>query len=630
MLPVARVLTVLCAFCGLSLSAQAQDFLLENPLDPAAASTASIIGTDLVITDAGGRQFVYVRRPDLDTTDGSFQAFFSTAANQYLRWPVIGAGNMQIGKVVAGTLVWSPSRMQVRSGSGGPVGPGTFIPGSPLNIGTLPIGTDRICAAQIDAAGQLHFFIGHGERWRHFSAEHPPGILVPGAPVHVVPDTASPVPRVYTIGAHGKFIEVVGGSVISDLPAPPGVKFVPGGQFASVQTATSSHLFATERHGRLWRIDLTGGMHQTIEGHLGVLEPGLPIQAMRDGRELFMTDRHGAIVVYSLDAMGVWHGPEILADGFSSAGQLAAWFHPGTTSIEVAAVDRHGKLQVLHHTGGVWTKDTIPGITLLAGSPLTAFETAAGLSLTAILADGRWAEFFESGGTWHDRIIAAGFPPRAPLAFNRHGPTLFASDITGRLIAAFWIGTEWHAVICVPGDFVPGQIAMAPRLVSRKIIANRRIDPVVVTLQNTTPEELIVRVMDARIPGKVEEIKVAPNGEAPFSADRDAGGTLEEVYLVPGPGGPVRQVRQIPLPPKQFYDLVVYANRVTYQYIDRRKNKGPVPDFTASTPVSLGTFPLPPGPLLTSDLRLDVYRIATTTRNPGAAAILDPAATPQP
>lgn len=628
MLPIARVLVILCMFCALSATAGAQDFVLENPADPAAASTATIVGTDLVITDAGSRQFVYVRRPDLDTADGSFQAFFSTAANQYLRWPVSGVGNMQIGRVVAGTVLWSPSRMQIRGGAGGPVGTGTFIPGSPLNIGTLTLAPERICAAQVDSSGQLHFFIGHGERWRHFSDEHPPGVLVPGAPVHLVADPASPVPRVYTIGAQGKFIEVVAGRLISDLPSPPGVKFVPGGQFASVQTATSSHLFATERHGRLWRVDLGGGMHQIIEGHLGVLEPGLPIHSMRDGRELFMTDRHGAVVAYAIDAMGVWHGPEILADGFSSAGKLAVWLHPGTTSIEVAAVDRHGKLQVLRHTGGVWTKDTLPGISLVPGSPLTAFETAAGLSLTAILADGTWAEFFESAGMWDDRIIAAGFPPRAPLAFHRHGPTLFASDITGRLIAAFWTGSDWRPVICAPGDFTGGQILLAPQLVSRKIVANRGIDPVVVSLQNTTPEELIVRVSDARIPGKVEEIKIAPNGESQFSADRDAGGSLEEVYLVPGPGGLVQQVRQIPIPPKQFYDLVVYANRVTYQYIDRRKNKGPVPDFNASTPVSLGAFPLPPGSLLAPDTRLDVYRIATTTRNPGAAAILDPAPRP--
>jgi hypothetical protein len=99
---------------------------------------------------------------------------------------------------------------------------------------------------------------------------------------------------------------------------------------------------------------------------------------------------------------------------------------------------------------------------------------------------------------------------------------------------------------------------------------------------------------------------------------------LEEVYLVPGPGGPVQQVRQLPIPPKQFYDMVVYANRVTYQYIDKRKNRGLLPDFSHSTLISLGAFPLPPGGMLPPNTKLDVYQIATTTRNPGAAVILDP------
>lgn len=625
-----RLLCVLMVFCWLPASVWGQDFVLENPADPAAASTATIVGTDLVITDAAARQFVYVRRPDLDSPDGQFQGLFSAAADQFLRWPVTGAGNMQIGRDVGGQINWTPSRMQIRSTAGAPLVPGTFIPGSPLNIATMTLGPEKVCAALIDNAGQLQFFIGYRERWRHFSAPHPPGTLVPGAPLHLIADPMAPVPRVLTIGSQGKFVAVIGGENIAELPAPAGVRFVPGGQFAAVQSPAGSFLYGAERHGRLWRIDLAGPLHQIIEGHLGVLEPGLPIRAVRDGRELFMTDRHGAIVVYSLDAMGTWHGPEILSDGFSSAGHLAIWTHPGTTSLEVAAVDRHGKLQILRQAGGTWAKETAPGMTFLPGSPLTAFETKVGLSLTAIRADGVWAEFFESGGTWQDRMIATGFPPSAPLGFSKSGPMLFAADITGRLISAYWTGTEWYGVICSPAEFAGGQIGMAPRLISRKVIANRRIDPVVVDLQNTTPEELVVRVRDARIPGKVEEIPLAPNSTAQFSADRDAGGTLEEVYLVPGPGGPVQQVRQLPLPPKQFFDMVVYAKRVTYQYIDRRKTKGPVPNFNDSSLVSLGAFPLPPGELLPPGTRLDVYNIATTTRNPGAAAVLDPGPKPRP
>lgn len=624
-----RVLYLACIVCCLASTTSAQDFLLENPADPAAASTAAIIGTDLVITDAGGHKFVYQRRPDLDTPDGMFQAFFSAAASQYLRWPVSGTGSMQVGRIAGGTVIWSLSRMQIRAANGGPLGGGTFIPGGPLHIGTLPLGKNTICAAQIDSVGQLQFLVGHGERWQHFPSELPAGIFVPGATVQLLPHPGAPVPRVITVGANGKLLEIARGRDVNEVPVPPGMKLVPGSQFAMIQTATASLLFVADRHGRLWRIDLAGGAPQTIEGHLGILEPGTPITVMGDGSELFLTDRKGAIVIYSLDPMGVWHGPEIVAGGFTSAGSVTAWTRAGTTAIEVAAVDHHGHLQVLRFVGGIWTKDTVPGVKLPGGSPVTAFETTAGLSLTTILADGRWFEFFETGGKWQERMIAAGFPPRAPLAFSNFGPTLFASDVTGRLISAIWTGSEWRSMICVPGDFPPGAVGLAPRLISRKTIVGRQIDPVTVELQNTTPEEVVVRVLDARIPGKVQELAIPPNGSVPLRADRDAGGTLEEVYLVPGPGGPVQQVRQFPLPPQKFYDVVVYTSRVTYQYIDRRKQKGPVPDFNESSLISVGAFPLPPGQGLPNGTRLDVYGIATATRNPGAAAVLDPMP-PQP
>jgi hypothetical protein len=621
MFPFRILLAAGITFCLIA-TASAQDFVLENPADPAAASTAAIIGTDLVVTDAGGRKFVYQRRPDLDTPDGLFQGFFSPAASQYLRWPVSGSGSMQVGRVAGTTVMWSLSRMQIRVAAGGPLAGGTFIPGGPLHVGALPLGPKTTCAAQIDSAGQLQFFIGHGERWRHIPSELPPGTLVPGAPVQLAPHPGAPVPRVFTIGANGRFLQISGGGDVQEIPGHPGIKFVPGGQFATVQTATGSLLFASDRHGRLWRLDLAGGKHQTIEGHLGVLESGVPISVMADGAELFMTDRKGAIVVYSLDPMGMWHGPEIVAPGFTSRGVVTAWTRPGTMAIELAAVDHKGYLQVLRYIGGAWKKDTVPDLMLPAGSPVTAFETTAGLSLTAVTAEGGWLELFETGGKWQRRLIGDGFPPRAPLAFSSYGPMLFATDITGRLISAIWTGSEWHAVICAPSDFPPGAIGMAPRLVSRKTILNRRIDPITIELQNTTPEELVVRVLDARIPGKVQELALPPNGSVPLRADRDAGGTLEEVYLVPGPGGPVQQVRQIPLPPQKFYDIMVYTNRVTYQYIDRRKQKGPVPNFNETSLVSLGAFPLPPD--VSNGARLDVYGITTATRNPGAAAVLDP------
>ncbi len=69
----------------------------------------------------------------------------------------------------------------------------------------------------------------------------------------------------------------------------------------------------------------------------------------------------------------------------------------------------------------------------------------------------------------------------------------------------------------------------------------------------------------------------------------------------PGPLGTlVEQVERFPIPPQPRYTIVAWSNKVTYQYIDRRKEKpkGAVPSFDLKSHVSLGVFPIPPGDLL--------------------------------
>jgi hypothetical protein len=601
-----------------------QEFVLENPENPMAASAATMAGGDLSIVDTTGRRFVYVRRPDLDSRDGQFLAYYTRDADQFLRWPVKNTGSLEIGRVQVGVMTWSESRMQIRL-AGAAAGSG-FVPGSPLHIGTLQVGPNSVCAAQIDATGTLQFFIGHGERWKHIASAHPPGLLIPGAPIHLVAHPASPVPRVYTVSAAGRFVEIIDGKSIIALRAPADTLFAPGSRFEAVQASdTTTLLFATDDHGRLWRLDVSGSTPDVmLESNPGILEPGAPLRVLRGGHEVFIVDRRGAIVTYSLDPLGTWRGPEFLAEGFVSRGNIVAWTRPGSTSVEIAAVDRAGRLQILRPGPMGWTQDTAPGVLLPPGTPVTSFATSAGLSLSAVLADGNWVEFFESGGIWSQRVLGTGFPQRAPLASSTLGPMLFASDLTGRLIAALWYGTEWQTFVCVPGYFSGGDSLVAPRLLSRKFFTNRPVNAAAVVLRNTTPEELVLRISDHRVPGKVDEIRLAPNREALLQADRDSGGTLEEVYQVPGPVGAMQQVRRIPLPPKQYYDIVVYANRVAYRYVDKRKQKGPVPNFEEATLVSIGAFPLAPGLALSAGTTLDVFQIASASRNPGAARALDP------
>jgi hypothetical protein len=103
--------------------------------------------------------------------------------------------------------------------------------------------------------------------------------------------------------------------------------------------------------------------------------------------------------------------------------------------------------------------------------------------------------------------------------------------------------------------------------------------------------------------------------------ERDAGAVLEEVYLAPGPAGTlIERTETLPLPPRPRYSLVAWSDKVTYQYIDRRKNKpkGAPADFDRRSQVSLTVISVPPGDLLEEGDQFDILRLAKELKNPGA------------
>jgi hypothetical protein len=167
---------------------------------------------------------------------------------------------------------------------------------------------------------------------------------------------------------------------------------------------------------------------------------------------------------------------------------------------------------------------------------------------------------------------------------------------------------------------MPG-FAFAPQLVSRSVVPNPALTPANIELVNSHSEPLVLKIADRRSPGRPKELTVAPGKSEEVRIDRDAGAVLKEVYLVPGPLGTlVEQVHQYPLPPKIYYDIVVYENRVTSVFFDRTKNRTSKPDSVQRSLVSLGVFPLPPGELMREGERVDAYQEAKHQENPGAAA----------
>lgn len=237
----------------------------------------------------------------------------------------------------------------------------------------------------------------------------------------------------------------------------------------------------------------------------------------------------------------------------------------------------------------------------------------------AIGSDGQWLEWHGRNGDWSVNVIAEGFVAGYGPAIGFGGDDCFAVDRAMRLVAARRGPRGWQSFICVPGRL------FAPELVRRAFIADEPLPAAQVSFVNRHTEELVVRLIDFAGAAAPIELVIARGESVEQRIERNSGGVLEEVYLVPGPGGDFyEEVQQVAVPAKPVYQAVVYANRVTSLYFDRTKNKGPIPDETNTSLVSLGAFTLPAGDRLQDGDQLDVYREAVARRNPGAASLLDP------
>jgi hypothetical protein len=224
---------------------------------------------------------------------------------------------------------------------------------------------------------------------------------------------------------------------------------------------------------------------------------------------------------------------------------------------------------------------------------------------------GVWQDWDFVSGQWNQAVVNRGFLTGAPIVADPVTQSAFGVDATGRLIAGGYWDDAWHSHLLVPG------LNYAPALVERQIVPNLALKPATVFFDNSSPEELVVQMVDATR-GKAQ-FNVPPGGSVPRTIPRDGGGILQETYLVPGPlGGFVERVDSFPLPPQPGPTMVVWSKRVTYSYIDK-KGISVVPDFDLKTHVSLGVFDLPPGNYLRDGDRFDVFAEAAGRQNPGAA-----------
>jgi len=609
-----RVLVLLALSVCMSEFALGQEFY-ELIVDgrPDLTSQAQLEGARLTVQDSTGSTFAYDRHPAFDSADGELLGFRSLTAGASIRWPVAGAGRMWISDF-NGTM-WKKSLQSVNR-----VGSSAAVPGAPAvfgpgGIACLPGAGGNAWAAHIGSDGRLRCFLGAAGAWKHRSIPLT-APLVPGAPLTMFPTTGV-WPGILTVAPSGRLISILDGSSVQAVSTS--VTFPPGAYVKYQRIGPHGHAFAIDTQGRLWDIDIETRIGVLVEPAVGAFPPGAPLTVLMDGPVPVVAAVNNASVLLAYGRLPGGWSPTTVGAGYIPGTHVAAANLTTTGPVRafLTAVNWAGQLQLWEKSGLNWTLSTIPTVALAPGSPVEIGHATFGPLLSAIGSDGVWhAWSYVIPGGWTDAAVGPGYSLGAPMAILSDLGSLFTVDTMGRMMVAWFDAKGWHVSYALPS------IDFTPQLVRRRIIPNPELPPAKVALMNPSEDDLIVQIVDQFQPRQPEEIKIPQRGEAVRSLARDAGGRIEEIYLAPGPVGTlVERTETYPIPPQQRYTLVVWSDKVTYRYIDRRKNKpqGATPSFDLKTHVSLGVIPIPPGSLLGDGERVDVPEIAKRINNPGAA-----------
>lgn len=626
--------------CGSLLSAgglRAEQFLLEIPGDPATRSTADVGLRGMTIIDARGDRFDYAARPELDSEDGRYVAYYSAETRRYIRFPVDGRGAMVLGTAIGGGISWKRSLMQVR-----PLRerPDPLDGADPRNAGlvrrrsaaraalqpevaavTAPDGT--IWTAQIDDDGTLDLYERRENEWRHKDVElREP--LPPFTPLAMSYDERTDSPRFFAVGPSGDVVEVRR-SRLRSLTDRREVMFPRMAHLAADSDRGRTVLVLADVQGRIWEVDADAESAELIERRSGIFEPGLPIGFAVEGNqaELFACDRGGRLLGYSMEPGG-WSSPYLVAAGLPPSASVAAFRTPAgrlDSQLYLAATDVRGTLHVWRDVEGVLIDQRLGDVRCQPGGPVALFDVDGQIAVSAVAVDGRWMEWRRDpvvADHWEPRAISDGFSSGSRVVMLPSAGVGFAVDRTGRVVVGQRRGERWDCHFCSPGS------ALAPRIARRSIVPNEPLPPVTVHFENRHSEELLLRIHDLETGAAPVEVKLAPGESAAQRIQRSSGATLEESYFATLPSGQVIDDRhRVPLPPKARYTVTVYVNRETSVYFDRTRNKGPIPDEVNKSLVSVGVFVIPPGGLVEDDAHIDVYREALGRRNPGAVSLLE-------
>lgn len=636
---------VLAALLALMVSSTAfaqQQYILSVPGRRDLTSQATVQANQLVIVDAQGQRHTYTRQQRFDSPDRKYLGFYSQQAGQFIRWPVSGTGSMLIGGPNGRN--WKQSKQQIRA-VGGAANPGgvprmvrkPIIPGQipnlgvgqqrrrrlgPPNVTFLPAGNDRLNVGYIDGRGQPRLFSGMRDRWQPVTIAQSQN-LVPGAPLALLPAGQGQSPALFTVSNRGQLLQLYGQR---QRPVLNNIAFRPGGHLAFPAPTQTRDGFAIDAQGRLIRFDVSAGSHQWIDQQPNRFAPGGPLAAVLGvnnlGRvpnyDVFAVDAGGSLLHYPLGLRGPAPA-RLITRGFAPSAPIQV-VRDRNGVLHLAGIDARGQLQLLTQRQGRWAANLVTRTRFTPGAPVELVDTGNGLVLSSVAGNGEWHRWAQSpAGSWQDDTLSRGFAAGTPVAFHPQSQTGFGIDATGRLVASgLWDG-GWHSHLLLP------EYDLSPRLLSRQVVPNRPLPPARVLFQNPSREEVVMQLDNALSPRGPTQHKIPAGGALNLTIPRDPGGVLEERYAVFGPGGWVERVDRLPLPAAPQHTVVVWANRTTYSYIDK-KGVSVLPDFDLKSHVSLGVFELPPGELLRDGEQIDVYGEAVARRNPGAAAWFGPPA----
>lgn len=478
-------------------------------------------------------------------------------------------------------------------------------------------GVDAV--AHIDAPNRIQYFVGQGEKWKPTTVVIGSPLLVPGAPLLLTAIEGEELPQVLTVGVEGRFLQVTprkaGPDVapVAETLVPPGVRFPPAGDFIVARRPKRSCLFAIDQSGKLWEFDPQTSQPTLVEGRAELLVPGGAVRTMPDeGDELFLIDRRGNLVSYIRDPVVRWKGPQLIGAEFVAGADVVVWRRPDNKrELQVAAVNARGELHAGRLEPNGWTMEMAPGWVLSPGTPAGVAHTPVNMRFCAVTSRGILQEMTLVNTEWRERAMATGLAWKSSAVFLPNGPVAMGVDIAGNLVSATQSEEVWSTFVTTTDPTVE-----TARLVQREWKRPAASATIEVELVNNSPGELLVRLRNRLRPADIVEVSVAPSRALKVELQLDSAGELEDLRrYTAADGTKTEQIKNAPTAIQSLYDVEVLAIRAgAVTYNDLRQKPWPAVSQRAKSPVSLGSFALPPGDALADGGRVDLLPSAETGR----------------